>query len=84
MPGVDTPAETASFGAPGVDHFWHISTDGLTPGSTYHVMVVVKRDGDTTGELGESDVTQHIAAETYDIDADDTLLFGGNEYEIGL
>lgn len=84
VPGSDTPVATADFGWPMVDHKWRIAEDSLTPGDTYHVMVVVRRDGDGTGEIGQSTVTQHVAADTYDIDADDTTLFGGNEYELGL
>ena len=83
-PDVDEATDTASFGWPTVDHLWRVSVDELTEETTYHIVVVVKRDGDTTGEYGESAVTQHTTAGTYDIDADSTSLFGGNEYEIGL
>lgn len=83
-PDLDSPVATADFAQPGADWMWKIIEDSLTPGTTYHVMVVVKRDGDGSGERGESAVTEHVAAETYDIDAGDASLFGGREYEIGL
>lgn len=84
-PDVDTPVETEDMESTmGVDYQWRVATDGLTPGLTYHVMVVVSRSDDSTDEeTGESSVTEHTCAETYDIDAEDTSLFGGQEFEIG-
>ncbi len=84
-PSVDTPVATEEFGGvPRNDWHWNISEDGLTPGNTYHVMVVVRRSIDSNdGEEGESPVVEHVAAITYDIDADQASLFGGADYEIG-
>jgi len=82
-PDIDVAVATASFGGPWSDHHWRIAEDGLTPGTVYHVLVVVKRDGDTTGEYGESAVTEHTAAEAYDLDEENTSLFGGRKYEKG-
>ena len=83
-PAVNTPVATEDFGMVRNDYFWKISEDGLTPGSTYHVMVVVRRSIDSEdGEEGESAVVQHTCAEAYNIDAEEASLFGGNDYEIG-
>ena len=82
-PDVDIPVSTAEFGIARNDYMWRIIEDGLTPGATYHVMVVVRRSEDSgDGEEGESLVTEHTCAETYDIDAEDVSLFGGQDYEI--
>ena len=82
--GVDSPVSTASFGIPaGVDYAWRITEDSLTPGATYHIRVTVTRDGDGTGEYGDSGVTQHEVADTYDIVESTTTLFGGQQYQMG-
>lgn len=82
-PDVDTAVATATMGMPRAEYSWRITEDGLTPGTTYHVMVVVRREVDGTGARGESAVVQHAAAETFDLDENDTSLFGGHEYEKG-
>lgn len=85
-PDVDSPVATESFGAPGADYRWYIQylSSSLTPGSTYHIMVVVKRSESGDTERGESTVVQHTMAETFDMDAETASLFGGQEFEIGL
>lgn len=83
-PNVDDPVATASFGAPAADYLWRVTADGLTPGNTYHVMVVVRRaDESGSGEIGQSAVSQHTLAETYDLDEGTTWMFGGQDHEIG-
>jgi hypothetical protein len=83
-PDVDEILDTESFGAPAADYLWRGVGDGLTSGSTYHVMVVVRRSEESgNGEIGESAVTQFTLAETYDLDEGTTWLFGGQDHEVG-
>jgi len=83
-PDLDEPVATEVFGLPTADYLWRVKADGLTPGSTYHVMAVVVRASESgDGERGESSVVQIALAESYDIDADEATLFGGQEHEIG-
>lgn len=83
-PDLDTPVLTQAFGKPGVEHQIVARIDGLTPGTTYHVMVTVRRAEESgSGEIGESPVVQHTTAVTYNIDAENAEIFGGSEYELG-
>ncbi len=67
--GVDSPVASQVFGKPGVDYRLHQVVESLTPGSTYHVMVVTRRSSESgDGEYGESAVVQHVVAQTYDMD----------------
>jgi len=83
-PDVDSVAETEDFGPCGNEHVWRIAHSGLTPGTTYYIIVVVRRSEDSgSGEYGESAASIHTCAETYDIDGEDASLFGGEDFEIG-
>jgi len=83
-PDVDTVRDTGAFGAPGADYLWRASATGLTPGSTYHVMVVVRRSEESgSGEDGRSTVSQITLAQTYDLEEETTWLFGGQDHEVG-
>ena len=78
-PDLDTPVATVTMGLPGVEYSLRQVIDELTPGSTYHVMVVVSRSEESgDGVVGESAVIQHTLAETYDIDAGEASMFSGN------
>lgn len=83
-PLTDPILATESFGAPAADYLWRAEADSLTPGSTYHVMVVVRRSEESgDGEEAQSTVVQFTLAETYDIDGSTAWLFGGQDHEVG-
>lgn len=78
-PDVDDPVATADVGLPGVDYILSQAIDGLTPGSTVYVVVVVRRDSESgDGRIGESTATAHTLAITVDIDEEQTLMHGGS------
>ena len=83
VPGVDSPVATESFGKAWSDYFWRISEDGLAANTLHYIVVTVSRDGDPSGVIGESDVTQHTTAATPNIDSELATLFGGSQYEKG-
>lgn len=79
-PDTDTPVYMAAMGIPGGAGIpWHGMADGLIPGTTYHVAVAVRRSADNAYAL--SSVIQITIAEVYDLDANDTTIFGGEQYE---
>lgn len=77
--GVDTPLATAAMGVHGGANIpWRTNVDGLNPGGTYHVIVVVRRGNDDAYE--ESAVGTITLAAVYDIDEGQATIFGGEEY----
>jgi len=78
-PDTDTPLATVQMGTPGVDFMITQELESLTPGALYHVMVVVRREDESgSGEIGESAVTQHTLAVTYDVDAGEASAYSGS------
>jgi hypothetical protein len=78
-PDLDTPVETFAMGTPGVAFMMTKKITGLTAGSTYHFVVVARRQEESgDGEYGESAVVQHTLAVTYDVDGGETTAFSGN------
>lgn len=79
-PNTDTAVATAAFGIAAGEYTWRPTVTGLTPGSTYHVMVVVRRTVDDA--TAQSAVTQFQLAEAFDLNALEMDVFAGKEYEV--
>lgn len=79
--GVDAPLKTAAMGvAGGGNTTARLAVTGLTPGTTYHVRLAVRRGADDA--YAASTVTQITLIPVYEVVADDAAMFGGDEYEI--
>lgn len=79
--GVDAPVYTTPMGAAGgLLYVWRGAADGLTPGTTYHVKIAVKRSSD--GAYAESPVATITLIPLFTMDAGTTTLFSGSEYEV--
>jgi hypothetical protein len=76
--------DTGTFGVPAGDYLWKAVGDGLTPGATYQVLLVVRRAEESGGGVeAESVVAEHTLAEVFDIDSENAWVFGGQDHEIG-
>jgi len=70
VPGVDSPVASGTLTRLGGDYQWKatISESWFSPGMTLHVLSVVYRTDSLDDTLGESEVVEHVLADTVDLD----------------
>lgn len=79
--GVDSPVKIEVMGSIGGGLVpWRGTATGLTPGLTYHVMIVVRRGDDNV--YAQSDVLEIEIASVFEVEANALTIFAGGEYEI--